>query len=680
SISTLTQTVGKVASLHVQSAQGEYLLILLRAETPIFNTPKDDIILLAASLHTAEVSCFFVDEPALHRRGSTSETVKTVRLQLPSNFVVTSMYFARGPRRIFMGSRKGAVAIYDLSSAVATPESIAIEAMTCFRRIHGEDAVSAIVGIPNSQQAALANSQIVTVGRNGTYAVHQVHWDDPSASTTRLNTVHVSSPSIKLMITGSFYDVANNLIFYGFHNTDFIVWDETSQKVLMNVSCGGAHRSWDYYAIHGEYGKGAFVWTQAALMHLRVQDGNAFTTLQSGGHGREIKAVAISPRLSDHSGNTRIVATGAEDTDIRLFSVERHGDGGSQQSGTKCLRILKKHTTGIQHLQWSNSGDFLFSSGGFEEFYVWRVTFVPGFGIGTLLEASCPVRSESPDLRIMSFDVLALSKGDTPKSGLPSEGFLISMVLSDSNIRVYQYSPENKTFETLFRGTYGSCCLTEASHFRIDNSLHSCVGGTDGHLAIYEYEKAGMAPKDYLQSITSTIDRPRNLPLLQRFAVHQSTVKCLTIASLASGEALVVSGGDDSAIAFTRLKFNGPDTQLSHSTLLVPRAHASAVTALTQLPVFNFFGREGENESYSVFLFATSSNDQRLKIWSLRINLTKPGVSEFQPLLALDISTSIADCSSLATFRESQNAATVKVIVCGVGMDVWEIDCGHLVP
>jgi WD40 repeat protein len=143
--------------------------------------------------------------------------------------------------------------------------------------------------------------------------------------------------------------------------------------------------------------------------------------LRSGGHGREIKAVAARPQ-TNHShvlnNSCALIATGAEDTDIRIFQYN--------QNELLCRATLRKHTTGIQHLQWSDNGEYLFSSAGSEEFYIWRIrTLDAVVDIGVVCKYVYSPESEFSDLRIMSFDVT--------QSGT---SYTIAMVFSDSSIKV----------------------------------------------------------------------------------------------------------------------------------------------------------------------------------------------------------------------------------------------------
>jgi len=156
-------------------------------------------------------------------------------------------------------------------------------------------------------------------------------------------------------------------------------------------------------------------------------------TIKPGGHGREIKACAVNPRVrTGCEQGAHVVATGAEDTDIRLFSYKQEGRDGYPE--LKCLAIVRKHNTGLQGLQWSTNGRYLFSSAGCEEFYVWKVGVAPFAGIGMVCLGAMPtdtLAGQVPEQRIMSFEAVDLHSDDEG-----TEQFLIALVLSDSSLRV----------------------------------------------------------------------------------------------------------------------------------------------------------------------------------------------------------------------------------------------------
>ena len=146
----------------------------------------------------------------------------------------------------------------------------------------------------------------------------------------------------------------------------------------------------------------------------------------------------------------------------------------------------------------------------------------------------------------------------------------------------------------------------------------------------------------------------------------------MAVAQIAEDSFLILTGGDDNALAFTRitlgsiLQASGPHC----SVLLVPKAHASAITAITAITLVDSFVL---NTGIPPRLrLATSSNDQRLKIWSACVDLSKPGVEGLEITKDSDAYTSVADVSSMDLLTDESNEK--GVMVCGVGMELWKIN------
>jgi WD repeat-containing protein 6 len=336
--------------------------------------------------------------------------------QLPSKFVVTSA--GRNNDMLVMGSRSGSLALY-----ATRPES-PVRVWTRPGCIPG-DAITSITSLPSSGSSGDRGlGYFLTTCREGIYSIFSttVCWDVNKATpSVRIHQVHQATPPFGPMIEAGWFE-EEDLFLYGFKGKNFVVWNETKQCEITSVECGGSHRSYTYSSPRG-LRCGYFVYTKASKMYLHSHQHSSHQIIKAGGHGREIKACAVS---ADRS----LIATGAEDTAIRIWGYKsvRH-----LEDPLACQAVIQKHSAGIQHLQWHGS-QYLFSSGGNEEFFVWAVEQIPGFGIGVICEATCPNPSEDHDLRIMSFHVTELPHSSTYQSG---PRLLISLAYSDSTIRTY---------------------------------------------------------------------------------------------------------------------------------------------------------------------------------------------------------------------------------------------------
>ena len=358
----------------------------------------------------------------------TSLSCERFELELPTAFVTTSACFIIRQGMMVLGSRSGDILIYDIE---AKSQSLSFLQRLHINNVHGKETVTSIQALPNSEISFNTHTiYILTTGRNATYSIHAIT-HHPSQPFT-FQTVHAGTPSFGPNIEGAYFCPTNHTFsLYGFRSRDFVVWNETLQQESLSIDCGGAHRNWAFTPLcdkDSSGGGGRFVWTKASTLNLHSQAEASHQIIQPGGHGREIKAVAVSPKVHRHDGEEmRLVATGAEDTSIRIF-----GYAGRGQGGYRCLHTLSRHVTGVQQLRWSSNGQVLFSAAGREEFFVWQVQPVPYVEIGVVCISECAAVTEEGDLRIMDFDVLELKNGN----GEIERRFLLTMVYSDSSVRV----------------------------------------------------------------------------------------------------------------------------------------------------------------------------------------------------------------------------------------------------
>ena len=322
---------------------------------------------------------------------------------------ITSMYLVETRLDkvvLILGFRRGTIALYTISRESADTQASLFRVI---EKVHGDETVTAIKFQALAKDVSAG--YLYSVGRDGCLAVHLL---DHVKDTVELvhNLALPIGPNIE-----DLYFQGGHLIVHGFSSKRWVLYDVSLEEEIMGIETGGAHRSWafqPYSSSDCTFG-GTLLWTRTSSLHIFSQKGTDHDVLRSGGHGREIKAVAARSQVGD---NCALIATGAEDTDIRIFQYT--------QNELLCRGTLRKHTTGIQHLQWSDNGEYLFSSAGSEEFYIWRIrTLDAVVDIGVVCEYVYSPESEFSDLRIMSFDVI---QSDT--------GYTIAMVFSDSSIKV----------------------------------------------------------------------------------------------------------------------------------------------------------------------------------------------------------------------------------------------------
>ncbi|CAD6578638.1 MAG: hypothetical protein ASARMPREDX12_008917 [Alectoria sarmentosa] len=589
-------------------------------------------------------------------------------LTLPSKFIVTSSCFLDPGKCIILGSRSGDITIYDL--AHTTPNLAVGIIPECFLNIHGEDTITLIRTVPHDVVKPIGKIAIITAGRDGKWAIHHVsHKFEKSRLFVGLETVHVGVPPFGPNIEGACIDLTSqDLLLWGFRSKQFVVWNESQKTEAMAVDCGGAHRNWAYAHHCDGSGGGSFVYTKASVCHVHSQVQASHQVIQQGGHGREIKAMALSLAIkTDDDVELRLVATGAEDTAIRIFDLN---------ANLKCISILNRHTTGIQQLRWSSDGHLLFSAAGCEEFFVWRLQSAPLVTIGVVCEAQCPSVTEEVDLRIMDFATEEIHSHHDPGDVGCEPDYLLSMVYSDSSVRMFRYytSTGKKSFKLLTEGSYTTYCLTQAAHLHIGGTLGVfCTASTDGHLALWPLPNAPSQRNDQGSPNRPPPFETQSHPLhwTTRTAIHQSSVKALDYVTISESESLIATGGDDGAIAFTRVEIRKPpELVFNTATLLLPNAHASAVTDVIFVPNSNpAYHYQGQNDQ--TFTLASVGNDQRLKIWEVGIDMEQEGVEGVAVRRVANVYTSVADASSLGTYCGGD--ARRWLMVAGIGVERWGV-------
>jgi len=69
-----------------------------------------------------------------------------------------------------------------------------------------------------------------------------------------------------------------------------------------------------------------------------------------------------------------------------------------------------------------------------EDFFVWKISSIPVFGLAAALQGWCPKSNPNSELRVTSFDILDVDDGQAEAS------FLLCLTYSNSTIKVSRAS------------------------------------------------------------------------------------------------------------------------------------------------------------------------------------------------------------------------------------------------
>ncbi|KAF4973419.1 hypothetical protein FSARC_313 [Fusarium sarcochroum] len=492
-------------------------------------------------------------------------------------------------------------------------------------RFNTRDAITGLVPLPTTD-GRKAPLYFLATSRDTKYRIYEV---EDLGEEVRLHLQHeVAAPSGADIEGGWFtQDASPELILYGFKSKNFIVWNETRREEIASIDCGGSHRTFTLAHDPIDHNRVRFGYTRATKFYVFSQHTPMHRPLRYGTHGREIRAL---------SANGRYIATGAEDTTVRVWEYQEPQSEQRGNGNLRCVASTKLHISGLQKIHWVGE-DYLLSSAGFEEFFVWSVRRLESRykGLGIMCEGILDDKSPASDLRIMDFDACKVDNGS----------IIITMVLSNSTLKTYRYTPR-AGFHLLARMSYTGACITQIRHLGVDeNGLSALTASTDGHLTTWEASIDGTEVSSHV--------------LVQVAPVHQSSIKALDLHTTPEGF-LVLTGGDDNGLGVTTLVPMSHDAgnrrYTTSSRGIVRKAHAAAINGLVLV-------RRGE-ETFGISV----SNDQRVKVWRIQPNNVK---------LIADAYSGVADPGDIVIAGKHNSGANAEsdekfqVVLAGVGAEVW---------
>lgn len=331
----------------------------------------------------------------------------------------------------------------------------------------------------------------------------------------------------------------NDLILYGFRSNYFYVWNETKQLEIFKELCGGAHRLWDFQRTQNTY-KFSYINKYKLYIKTFVDSHIQHGLINSGTHGREIRDIAVSP--FKNTDGSQLIMSGSEDTVLRLGKLYDTGE-------IEYYWCMNSHISGLQKVKFLNE-QFAASSAAMEEFVIWKLDLLSN-GTPLISEfARLRPSSESPDLRVMDFDVIEVEGG-----------FTVVTVYSDSNIKLWNFNIEQHKFDLVSKGFYTTCCLLSVNFIRFDNDLHILTSATDGHIAIWKIDGNKLGS-----------------PIIKQ-QLHQNSIKSLVLDPRSDSSYDLITGGDDNALILSNLSKDSNEIKWA-SLSFVADAASSTITAL----------------------------------------------------------------------------------------------------
>lgn len=415
---------------------------------------------------------------------------KTLNLELDKQYIlpdckqrwVSAASVSHGS--LICGDRGGTIHVYQLGSEFRSPSQ-------SFPKIHGKTGVTNII---------CDKGNVYTTGRDGCYRVFS-HED---GHMTLLNT-HRIYKGFEWIDKLEIADDGADFHVFGFQSSDFVLWSVNRNQKLLQIPCGGGHRSWDCKS-KGEHFKFVYQKTREVVVcDTRLEQ--IQLKLKNALHGREITCV----KLLDANTEGCIVVTGSEDTSVQISAIRYNEFGVKEMS---CLEHLSGHISSVRALCLCPSSKdtghqkstLMFSAGGRAQLLVWRLTIRDSTAIIT--ENLCQRMigqtqrkgktrmwklqqiKLNPETRFMDLSSVQLS---SVGSDFPDHFHLLASACSDAFVRFYIFDEEKAELIPFLESPLHEHCVLKVCCLKrqctSDSVIYIISAATDGCIAFWKINK-----------------------------------------------------------------------------------------------------------------------------------------------------------------------------------------------
>nr|XP_053629192.1 WD repeat-containing protein 6-like isoform X2 [Cherax quadricarinatus] len=416
-----------------------------------------------------------------------------------------------------------------------------------------------------------------------------------------------------------------------FHDVKLIVWSLEDDRSVVEVECGGGHRSWSLQASE----------TEDELIFLFLRDSIPFTfhttlkdkllpLIKSPVNTHETMCLQI---LFQHGFET-IFATGGEDTTLRLHSIL-----GSENC--KALSVIRSHISSIKALcliergeraavvEGKDSSMWMVSAGGRAQVKVWRTVLGE---LEILRNFGNEVHNDSSIEKLFNKDVICqevtshmLRTGshktwksqeltfdpetrfmDATAFWLTETKALLALASSDGLLRIFQFSTETERLEMVCSEEWDHCVL-KVSRLQVPDTTILVSTTTGGTVTFFDIQTV---VKQVLGSNAMHSLSPQHLRQLCSILAHQSGVNGISFSYPTNVEIsrtvhtiTMATGGDDNKLSIWDVLVDvSENTKIKITNKCNVCGHSAQITGL------HWISRD---------LLMSTSIDQRLTIWKL---------------------------------------------------------------
>ncbi|XP_011869820.1 PREDICTED: WD repeat-containing protein 6 [Vollenhovia emeryi] len=528
---------------------------------------------------------------------------------------------------LICGDRVGNIYIYKLdSNRFDSNVTIGIKKpVQTLYRVHGKMGV---------QSFHVSQKNLITCGRDGMLRFYQMRAEDAKPLLLQYKK-KMPINWISGMLNGN--ELTNKsedddiLFIFGFKEMEFIIYNMLNENIVVQIPCGGGHRSWDYII---SLTKASFAYVKDKEIHVCDLSSFLFPakiyhrSLQNGFHPKEICCLHYIPRRL-HSAEDKdrdILVTGGEDGALRISEISGVGSRNFARRTFKTLGIFNGHISGIKCISgfpmYSRHCSFnylIFSGGGRAQLKVWGITFrdngvfCSDLNSHMLYEQKCckkpwqeTVQSfiAEPETRYM--DIFAYQFIHV------SRYVLLFIACADGYLRLFVYDTITNNLYLKVSTKYVDRCILKISVLSQKSKIVLTMS-TDGQLRFFDFAK--IIEKIYKDAYfgNERILDFSDIPVAV-FSLHQSGINCFDLienGDLDEDEYLLATGGDDNLLSVICFKIcTSEDNQLSAEILSkwsTASAHSAKIVGVEFCENYTIYS-VGADQKVIVYDYAYEDN------------------------------------------------------------------------
>ncbi|XP_059045644.1 WD repeat-containing protein 6 [Achroia grisella] len=372
---------------------------------------------------------------------------------------------------LVVGDRCGNIHVYRNSNRVP---------IKSFSKVHGRYGPTSIT---------IKADEFITTGRDGTIKYFNLSNENKTLAK------YMSSKDLEFQWVEKFIDKNENVV-CGFQERTFIVYDIKNKSKLLNVECGGGHRSWDVVRyidevndVYEEFIMLMYLKKGVIQVHKFQMSKVVSRNVISGSHSKEINClISYRTNLSD---SIIFYITGGEDTTLRISSIDNELKFRED--------TIFKHLSSVRTLKsYSLTDDkiLVVSAGGRAQICIKIIEFTNiNNGIATKTQQcvdymikgtekerkgkqtwrDCTIDFD-PETRIMDVDIIAINENK----------FIIFAGCSDATLRSFSFDLETADFKSLTTQKCYETCILKTKHVKFDNRNLIVTCTTRGEVTFWD--------------------------------------------------------------------------------------------------------------------------------------------------------------------------------------------------